>query len=51
MAQLHYRHAAMNSGKSTMVLQYRHTYAACGRNGLLLTRLVATLEAGDDSDG
>lgn len=39
MAQLHYRHAAMNSGKSTMVLQYRHTYAACGRRGLLLTRL------------
>ncbi|GAB2590659.1 thymidine kinase [Paractinoplanes abujensis] len=29
----------MNSGKSTMVLQYRHTYAACGRNGLLMTRL------------
>ena len=39
MAQLHYRHAAMNSGKSTMVLQYRHTYAACGRRGLLMTRL------------
>jgi len=39
VAQLHYRHAAMNSGKSTMVLQYRHTYAACGRNGLLMTRL------------
>ena len=38
MAQLHYRHAAMNSGKSTMVLQYRHTYAACGRKGLLMTR-------------
>jgi thymidine kinase len=29
----------MNSGKSTMVLQYRHTYAACGRKGLLMTRL------------
>ncbi|XVU21473.1 thymidine kinase [Actinoplanes sp. CA-054009] len=39
MAQLHYRYAAMNSGKSTMVLQYRHTYAACGRTGMLLTRL------------
>ena len=39
MAQLHFRYAAMNSGKSTMVLQYRHTYAACGRNGLLMTRL------------
>ena len=39
MAQLHYRHAAMNSGKSTMVLQYRPTYAACGRRGLLMTRL------------
>ena len=39
MAQLHYRHAAMNSGKSTMVLQDRHTYAACGRRGLLMTRL------------
>ena len=39
MAQLHYRHAAMNSGKSTMVLQYRHTYASCGRKGLLMTRL------------
>ena len=39
MAQLQYRHAAMNSGKSTMVLQYRYTYAACGRRGLLMTRL------------
>jgi thymidine kinase len=39
VAQLHYRHAAMNSGKSTMVLQYRHTYASCGRRGLLMTRL------------
>jgi thymidine kinase len=39
VAQLHFRYAAMNSGKSTMVLQYRHTYAACGRNGLLMTRL------------
>ena len=39
MAHLHFRYAAMNSGKSTMVLQYRHTYAACGRNGLLMTRL------------
>ncbi|MBM2615205.1 thymidine kinase [Actinoplanes sp. LDG1-06] len=39
MGQLHFRYAAMNSGKSTMVLQYRHTYAACGRNGLLMTRL------------
>jgi thymidine kinase len=39
VAQLHYRHAAMNSGKSTMVLQYRYTYAACGRRGLLMTRL------------
>jgi thymidine kinase len=39
VAQLHYRHAAMNSGKSTMVLQYRHTYASCGRNGLLMTSL------------
>ncbi|WP_306210426.1 thymidine kinase [Actinoplanes sp. RD1] len=39
MAQLHFRYAAMNSGKSTMVLQYRHTYAACGRTGLLMTRL------------
>lgn len=39
MAQLHFRYAAMNSGKSTMVLQYRHTYASCGRHGLLMTRL------------
>ncbi len=39
MAQLHYRHAAMNSGKSTMVLQYRHTYGSCGRHGVLMTRL------------
>ena len=39
MAQLQFRYAAMNSGKSTMVLQYRHTYAACGRTGLLMTRL------------
>ena len=39
MAHLHFRYAAMNSGKSTMVLQYRHTYAACGRAGLLMTRL------------
>ena len=39
MAQLQFRYAAMNSGKSTMVLQYRHTYATCGRTGLLMTRL------------
>ncbi len=37
VAQLHFRYAAMNSGKSTMVLQYRHTYAACGRQAKVIS--------------
>ena len=37
MAKLFFRYGAMNSGKSTQILQIEHNYASTGKVVLLLT--------------
>lgn len=40
MSKLYFRYAAMNAGKSTMLLQIKHNYESMGRSVLLMTAAV-----------
>jgi len=42
MAKLFFRYGAMNSGKSTQILQIEHNYASLGKEVLLLTAILVT---------
>ena len=45
MAKLYFSYAAMNAGKSTILLQASHNYRERGMNTMLLTAKLTTVSA------